>query len=289
MPLIAKDLATLNSDEFYLQVENNPLRQEHNKQLEEVANQLLKKLRDLSGKDIPKGEELLISDFEDPLKREVRLTEYRQWLVQQLPRFEFEAIEMDFEEFEQIDTFKSEGKLFITACRLRDIVITYKGYLLFHKSATEAYKKRLKQDREQKISEVKELLQSSSDENDTEDNTPIIEEPLHHQADENSTKDTAPTAAQWALFYIYRQQAREIPWFDGGKTTKQAAIKDVFTKNHGNGWKNFRIRYYYQENGTNRVAPNNIANIEKAIKMLDSYPEAQKIAQDELKLAHDKS
>lgn len=99
---------------------------------------------------------------------------------------------------------------------------------------------------------------------------------------------TKPSQAVIALYYHYLQETKCIHYFENHEDKKMAAIRDV-AKEWGVSEKNFQ-RYYNRIHlyDSNRIAVDQIKNIQEVIPMLAEYPKAQKLANEELKKAEEK-
>lgn len=106
-----------------------------------------------------------------------------------------------------------------------------------------------------------------------------------------ATKKKKITIPQYALYYYYLQVAKEHPHFENHLGGKVEAIKELIEKEKiDTTFKYFQIKYnFISHSNTNRVAKNQVANISYvANEMLKDFPEAQKIALEELQLAQKK-
>ncbi|GAB3726598.1 hypothetical protein [Spirosoma lituiforme] len=88
--------------------------------------------------------------------------------------------------------------------------------------------------------------------------------------------------SELAFYWHYLIEKGYRPPFPEGK--KEAAYIEV-TQPHGLAWKPFQMKYNSLRIRNNRLAHGNIEAIKAVITMLAQYPDAQKLAQDELLIA----
>jgi hypothetical protein len=94
-----------------------------------------------------------------------------------------------------------------------------------------------------------------------------------------------PRQAVLALYYYYLQEVGEFPRFENMDGGKQKAVTREAEKYRMSGKK---LEAYYNiidKSRTNRVAFNQVKNIEEVIIMLQSHPKARSLAIDELEIA----
>jgi hypothetical protein len=90
--------------------------------------------------------------------------------------------------------------------------------------------------------------------------------------------------AELALVYFYLQEAGIEKYFELYPEGKVRTMKGI-AKMYGVGWKNFEKKYnLFSLNREERISLANKVNIEKVIAHLVTYPAAQQLAIDDLKL-----
>lgn len=103
-----------------------------------------------------------------------------------------------------------------------------------------------------------------------------------------SIEDQKPSVPEYALYYYYMQKAKDLPHFENHIHGKLGAIEELIENGEiETSAKYFQIEYNKIANyRTNRIAINKIKSIEYVIdKMLIDYPNAKKLAIEELELA----
>ncbi len=86
-----------------------------------------------------------------------------------------------------------------------------------------------------------------------------------------------------ALYHFYLQEAKiEAPFLKSKQSTKREMMVDQGSK-YGVGGESFANWYYHICTKTNRLCDSYFTSIDKVIDMLKDWPDAKKIAEDELK------
>lgn len=97
-----------------------------------------------------------------------------------------------------------------------------------------------------------------------------------------TAKKDAPreTPKVLALFYIYRQESNSYANFPHGQRIREIGR---IAGEHGVNAKNLELAFNKYNGSKKRLAEVTIPDLERAIELLNDYPDAQKIAQDELR------
>jgi hypothetical protein len=91
--------------------------------------------------------------------------------------------------------------------------------------------------------------------------------------------------AIYALYFYYLQQTGYIPHFDNHKEGKLKAIEEV-AKKIDKSAKKFQLEFNKIDySKKNRIDSSQVNNMKRVIKMLNDYPKAKALAEDELRLA----
>ena len=98
-----------------------------------------------------------------------------------------------------------------------------------------------------------------------------------------------PTYGAYALYFHYLQASQDHAYFEEATGGKLQAIKNICKEYGLRSPKYFQTEYNkLHVSNADRIAANQIMNIESAIELLGDYPKAVAIAQNELKTAQSK-
>lgn len=112
---------------------------------------------------------------------------------------------------------------------------------------------------------------------------------LVSDAENEDCKNERFSTKDYVLFHYYIQAAKIEPPFEKTKnSTKRSKMKAQGIK-YGVGGDAFTNEYYVILKKNNRISDSNIERLNKVIEMLSKFPEAKKIAENELKEAPQQS